>query len=217
MNLLNPMKVLLCAVLATGAASTAQDSANRLRLETLLQQLQDHRTSRSASAELSTLGQADPAARRFLASHVPGILHKTPVDPYEILVWCDEAVVAGKLKLVEAIPALAEGIGIDRYSDAIQISPGDTMTFGQKAAVAALIRIGPPSIPAVTKVLNQGGSMQRREAAYVLGVIGTPAARKALQEALPREVDPDVRKYVQDALNPPKWWPSYSDYTSVEP
>jgi hypothetical protein len=204
-----------CIVLACLAVTSAQESSKQLKLEALLQQLQDYRTTQSATGELLTLTVSDAPARKFLTSRMPELIgKKKPTMVTEMNVWANEVQIAGRLRMVEAIPSLVEGI--EWSSSPVSIGLGDSMTFGPKAAVGALIRIGPPSIPAMTKVLGQGSTMQRMEAAYVLGIIATPDARKALQDSLSKESDPEVRKYIQDGLTPPSWWPKYSAYSSDE-
>ena len=63
-----------------------------------------------------------------------------------------------------------------------------------------LSQIGDPAIPAVTTLLKSGGAGMRYRATLILLNIASPAARKALQDRLPHETDPEVKKLILDSL-----------------
>jgi HEAT repeat protein len=113
-------------------------------------------------------------------------------------VWGNEARVAGELKIAEAAPALARRIDM-------LTSPrrGGSLgyNFIERAADTALTDIGPPAVPVVIEVLKHGNPLQREIAAHVLRYIGSNAAWKALEDALPGERDQKVRQRIQEALD----------------
>jgi epoxyqueuosine reductase len=58
------------------------------------------------------------------------------------------------------------------------------------------------AVPALADALNDAEPLVRRHAAWALGRIGTPAARRALEASLPFESDPDVREEIAQSLAP---------------
>lgn len=65
---------------------------------------------------------------------------------------------------------------------------------------SALIEAGDAVVPAVSDVLRVAGPARRRLAAQVLGAIGVPAARDALNDTLKTESDAGVKHAIADAL-----------------
>ena len=63
-----------------------------------------------------------------------------------------------------------------------------------------LSQIGDPAIPAVTTLLKSEDAGMRYRATLILLNIASPAARKALQDRLPHETDPEVKKLILDSL-----------------
>jgi hypothetical protein len=99
-------------------------------------------------------------------------------------------------------------VNVDTWRDAALIlgrleSPlASTLTLYLERAGAAdaLIEAGDVVVPPVTDVLKVGGPTRRRLAAQVLGAIGVPAARDALERALKTESDAGVKGAIADAL-----------------
>jgi HEAT repeat protein len=99
-------------------------------------------------------------------------------------------------------------VNVDTWRDAALIlgrleSPlASTLTvYLERAGAAdALIEAGDVVVPPVNDVLRVGGPTRRRLAAQVLGAIGVPAARDALERALKTESDPSVKGAIGDAL-----------------
>ena len=180
------------------SCALAPNEGNQSSVEALLDQLQVPQTSQRATGELIKLGKSDPAVAKFLAARIPDLIRRYRLGEPQMQVWGNEVRVAGELKMIQAIPILVERI--ECFSTALNIN---AFGFETRPAVAALISIGTPSIPAVAGLLAHGNNIQRAEAAYVLGEVNTPNARQALKAALPKETDPDVRMYIEHYLNPP--------------
>ena len=71
----------------------------------------------------------------------------------------------------------------------------------QRNACVALGNIGDRAAgPALAQALRTGEPLVRGHAAWALGRIGGPEAQRALEEALPEELDADVRKEIDMAL-----------------
>lgn len=201
---------LLLSGLCSCAVAFAATEQKRPDLDALLAQLRVRTGSASNDAKFALIsrGKSDPEAKAYIAERLPALLESYGGgnDVFENMSWGNTAEVAGVLKVVGAVPILCHRI------DAIttQVSGlSFSYNFMNRAAVPALIQIGTPAVPAVIGVLKNGTSLQREEAAYVLGEIGTPAATEALQQRLQRETDPKVRGRIQEVLKqgpsrPPK-------------
>jgi hypothetical protein len=101
-------------------------------------------------------------------------------------------------------------INAESWRDAVLILarlPFGTNTLGllmrldRDGAADALIERGSDVVPAVAEILDVGSMDHRRISARVLGAIGTPAARGALEGALQRERDPSVGDEIRHALS----------------
>jgi HEAT repeat protein len=187
---------LLCSA-SLGLAATGQ---GRLDLDKLLAQLRDYRVSNDAKLALLDRAKTDAAAKEYIAERLPALLESYGggKDLRENGAWGDAAQLAGELKVAAAVPILCRRIDV-----ATNLLGGGNFTYNffNRAAVQALIRIGPPAVPAVIKVLDSGSSLQRQEAAHVLAGIGTDGAWRALEEHLQTETDPQVRRRIEAELN----------------
>jgi hypothetical protein len=168
-------------------------------LDHLLVALQNDKTSNDAMLDLISRGK-DPEVKKCLAERLPVLLdrYKPRNDGIPDFVWGSEAGVVAELRIAEAAPALSRRI------DMLTSWPmGGSVgyNFHERAADYALIDIGAPATPFVIEVLKHGSTLQREIAAHVLRYIGTGAAWRALEDALPGEKDPKVRARIQEALN----------------
>lgn len=68
------------------------------------------------------------------------------------------------------------------------------------AVTSALINIGNPAVPGLTKALFDRNKAVRRASAKALGKIGNPRAIQALEVAV-KDREPSVRKLCQEALD----------------
>ncbi len=192
---------------AMGLAATEQKHPD---LGELLTQLLDHRTSNASyNARMALLktARSDPEAMRYISLRLPGILesYHPGGDLGESMDYDNAVRLAGELKVVGAVPILCKRI--DLVTGGLGGMAAE-VNFLDHAAVDALIQIGPPAIPSVIDVLNHGNPLQREEAAYVLGHIGTDAAWRAVKARLPDEPDRKVRERIEELLqHPPKGRP----------
>lgn len=170
-------------------------------LEQLFENLQsrDGLVSYAAAMQLVRLGKDSPSALKFLGIHLPPLLEKNMVgsDAYMEPVWGNGFMVAGKLKMTQAIPALIKHL-TDITSPVVGISYN--YMFRNREAVWALIGMGPPAVPPLRDVLQQGGPLRREAVAFILGRIGSAQAKNALNAALNRESDPGVKRRIEEAL-----------------
>ena len=92
--------LLFCGASLYGQGTISDDA--------LFQKLQTGRTSRQAFEQFLKLGKRHPDVRKYLAERLPGKIAAGPGDNPPV--WENEALLAGHLQIVEAIPALAQHI-----------------------------------------------------------------------------------------------------------
>jgi len=161
--------------------------------------LQKEHTSNGAMQELLRRGD-DPEVKKCVARRLPALLdeYKQREDGIPDFVWGNEARIAGELRIAEAVQVLARRI--DMLTSG-RMGGAQGYNFSERAADNALINIGPPAAAPVIEVLKHGTPLQREIAAHVLRYIGTDAAWRALEDALPGEKDAKVRARIQEALD----------------
>jgi hypothetical protein len=167
----------------------------------LVDQLQKVETSDKATEELLRLSKIDANIRKTLAVALPPIIAKGP-KPQEV--WHNAMKLAATLKASEAIPALMNWLD---YFGSDFILGGLGMGPDQFPAAWALIQIGDPAVPALAAVLAGSdqptpGEADHRKLVSVeaLQQMGTPVARKALEETLPRQTDARIVHEIKQAL-----------------
>jgi HEAT repeat protein len=171
-------------------------------LESLFAQMQHYHypTSDQAAEQLLKLAKSDPEARKFLVARLPGVIERANAQSIPaIRVFENEVRLVGDLQIVEASGALAQKV--QRYTSVLA-----SMGFEQHEVIHALVEIGEPAVSAVIEVLQHGNADQRKYSAVALGFIGSREAQAALRDALARETDPEVRGYLEKALDPPDTW-----------
>ncbi|MGO9591681.1 MAG: HEAT repeat domain-containing protein [Candidatus Acidiferrales bacterium] len=147
------------------------------QISALFRQLESRKTTDSAAAQLLQLGRSDPKARHYLAIHLPPLIagdHRPETDNEFIRrQWVNAVVLAGNLKLAEAVPTLANQIDV-------RSTPLNRNT--DSPARWALCRIGDPAVPSVQRLLNDGNQEQRISALEVLEEMDSPKAMAALRD-----------------------------------
>jgi hypothetical protein len=180
------------AILSTTAAQA--DSATDIRI--LMDQLNDVRAVRRGTVEqILQIAKKDPQAREYVVQRLPDLIRKPESD-----VWLDAIRIAGSLKAKEAIPALQEVMSRRPLPAKTYLTLAGIENLDNDIVAKALSQIGNPAIPSVRTLLASGDSSMRSRAVLILRNIGSPAARKALQEYLPHETNQEVRKLIQDSL-----------------
>lgn len=106
--------------------------------------------------------------------------------------WQEGADLLGDLKATQALDLLLSHI---------------TMTDGQwsttmrhQPALSGIVRMGPLAIPKLKRLLRNGDSEPGIMSVYCLYQIGGGAARRILQQALPKESDRCVRRFMVVSL-----------------
>ena len=187
---------ILLMSMSTLAFASAQSTP---KAATLFQQLQVDRTSKEAEQQLLNLAKSDRTVRTYLVAHLPPLIEMGPYppgsnSPSPAPTWRNAATLAGELKIVEAVPALAKFIA--------ERSSGPTETLSQESnltaypAGLALVKIGDPAVPAIGEVLERGNLFERVRAIYALNLIGSSKAKAVLSQHAPHEPDEGLRDFI---------------------
>jgi HEAT repeat protein len=133
--------------------------------------------TKDALGKIVKLATKDPHAREYVAQKLPEMIRGPQTN-----LWFDALFLAGKLKVVEAIPALQEAMSRPRFpADRSATSFGGIWRLDFDIVAKTLSQIGEPAIPAATELLKSEDAAIRGRALLILRNIATPAARKALE------------------------------------
>jgi hypothetical protein len=183
--------------LVTLSGTRAQtDSAPDIRV--LMEQLNDVRAVRADTVkQILEIARKDPRAREYVVQRLPDLIGRTESD-----VWLDAIRLAGKLKAKEAIPALQQAMSRHPFAAEPFLTFAGIWRLDNDIVAKALSQIGDPAIPAATCLLRSEDAGMRCRATLILRNIGSRSAREALQDRLPHESDPEVKKLIRDSLRP---------------
>ena len=186
--------VILLVFVSLNGTFAQTDSAPDIRF--LMEQLNDDRTvQRDTVEQILELARKDPQARAYVVRKLPDLIRRPQSD-----VWLDAIRVAGKLKAREAIPALLEAMSRPQMPAEANLTFAGIERLDNDIVAKTLCQIGDPAIPSTVDLLKSADGRTRARAILILRNIGTPAARKALQNRLRHETDPEVKKLIRDSL-----------------
>lgn len=166
----------------------------------LFQELLSPQTTDQGTAKLLKIGKTDSNVRKYLGVRLPPVIQKHP--KYSSRQWTNAVRLAGELKIADAAPALARLISLDDLGGlGCFVTTSQILNLETNPAGKALAEIGGPAIPALTEVLKQGSVRERTDVVYVLHYMGSARARRALQEHLGHEPDPQLRNFINRMLS----------------
>ena len=192
------------ALLARVCCAPGTSAEQQPNVQQIFRQFQSEETSRNAEIQLMNLARGNPRARRFLALQLPVMIAKDPRGTPEYYekhltlsaTWCNAVELAAELKIAEAAPALAKWVGLSKDPS---MSLGSGELFQHPAAIA-LVRIGDPSVPALTSVLNEGAEYQRSSAADALIEINSAKSKAVLRKYSSQGHDRKLAQDIQRSL-----------------
>jgi hypothetical protein len=188
--------ILVCSAFAALSGTYAQKDSSP-DIIVLMDQLKDIETVHPDTVkQILELARKDPRAREYVMQKLPDMIRGPESE-----VWLLAIRLAGKLKAREAIPALQEVMSRRPFPAETSLTFAGIMRLDNDIVAKTLSQIGDPAIPAVAELLRSGDVTMRYRAVLVLRNIGSPEARKALRNRLPRETDPEVKKVIQDGLS----------------
>jgi hypothetical protein len=198
--------VLLVAGIEAGMACSAAQQPPEV--EKLFSELQSSETSDHAEMRLLELGNTDAASRRFLAVHLPDMLLADPrerhSDAYTILLrpeWCNAALLAGNLKLVEAAPALVKQIS---YRTTPIATANRVEGLTTSPAGTALVELGDAAVPSLRGAVKRGEANPNMDAVYALILINSRRSREVLKEYADTAPNPEIRKFIYSRMEAAK-------------
>jgi hypothetical protein len=163
----------------------------------------------AAAPEILELAKSDSTARDFLVGKLPSLIVDW-LPPRDARtgnpVWLNAVRLVGQLKIVEAIPALTQGLSRqemgggydDKYHGGFTMGAG--VTLGYDIVGRALADIGDPSVSVLADNLSNGDFPARRRAIWILWNVNSPAARKIMRDHLPTESDPRLSGLIENLL-----------------
>jgi HEAT repeat protein len=188
--------IVFCVAVAAVSATQSQ-TIPKPDIRSLMAQLKDPTTiGRDTEKQILELAKGDPEARDYVVQTIPEIIRSATDDPWLIAVR-----LAGKLKAKEAIPALQQAMSRRPLPAEPYITSGGSMRLDNDIVAKSLAQIGNPAIPSVVTLLSSADVLTRSRAVLILRNMGSPAARRALQNRLPHETDPEIKKLIEDSLH----------------
>lgn len=196
--------ILTVALLGRVCCAPGISAGQQPNVQQIFRQLQSEETSRNAEIRLMKLATDDPRTRHFLALQLPAMIATDPRGTHEYYekhltlsaTWCNAVDLAAELKIAEAASALAKWVAL---SSEPSLSFGSGEIFHHPAAVA-LVKIGDPSVPALTSVLNEGAEYQRSSAADALIEINSAKSKAVLRKYSSDGHDRQLALHVQQCL-----------------
>ena len=106
--------------------------------------------------------------------------------------WREGAILLGDLKAVQSLDLLLSHIKMTTSEFSV--------TMRHQPALGGIVRMGPLAIPKLKILLRNDDSQTRYFTVYCLYQIGGRSARRILQQALPMESDPCVKRVIVVSL-----------------
>jgi hypothetical protein len=167
----------------------------------LFQQLQQPSSTDQSAAELLKIGRGDTNAKPYLAKHLSDIIGKTSTNRY---VWLNSVRLAGAFRITEAIQALGENISCATEESSVGGITSRYRLVGFPCG-RALVEIGEPAVPELTKILNSDDLSRQWIAYRALFLIGTSRAMVALRDYARTEPNEAFKTEIKIALE--NWKP----------
>jgi HEAT repeat protein len=185
------MRILFLYLSLFSIASIVAIAQTRQTVDSLLGDLANPQKTTQAADVLLKVAEAQPSVADELSSVLPNLL----LSSTDIEVVQSEAALAGRLRLVSAIPALI--LLLDRPN-----RKDETHTFSRYAELhddpvgRALADIGAPAVPPLMVPLESVNVAARERAARVLIRINTPESFSLLQQHVGHETDGGLKRYI---------------------
>jgi hypothetical protein len=189
---------ILAALLLICLPCFAKQISQPASVPELFKQLQSEHTTDEALQRFLELGPNNIQARKYLEQRLPSMISQEPKDHPRS--WLNEVRLAGEFRITQATPALSKWIGL----------PVGTLTGGTIAEAAgldffpagkALVKIGEPAVPSLTKILATGSLREKWVAYRALYLIASPQSLNALRAQLKNETDAGLKREIKKALD----------------
>lgn len=153
---------------------------------------QQYPEAQAAQGLLGQTAQRSLACRQKIIAAVMNAMDKPNLDlrynQASARLWREGAILLGGLKATQALDLLLSHI---------TITDGEwSQTMTHQPALAGIIDMGPIAIPKLRKLLQHQDPETRHFTVYCLAKIGGVSARRAIQTAVPTEIDPCVKGFM---------------------
>lgn len=153
--------------------------------------------SERAQALLIKNSKVSPRCRTLILTRLVDAMSKNVKIDRDLnsdYLWKYGADVLGELRAVEALDLLATNLDLD---DGLWSS-----SMAHRPALNGMIKMGSIAIPKLSSVLGQSPNRKTRLAAvYCIASIGGPSALLALKNALPKESDQCVSRFIRISID----------------
>lgn len=161
-------------------------------VHSLVDDLATPQKTTQAAAALLQLAEAQRSVYQELSNVLPNLMLRTT----DMDVLQSEARLAGKLKLVSAIPALIKLLDLSYRWGGMLTTFGQEYDLDDDPIGRALADIGAPSVQPLSTPLESVTVATRTRAARVLIRINTPESLSLLQQHVGREADDHLKGYI---------------------
>jgi hypothetical protein len=168
----------------------------RLNVSNLFTQLSQLSTTDRATRRILKAADNDSDVLREAAERLPGMIDNPTMDK----IWLNAVLLAGKLKVADALPALQRAFDRGKQGIPANMTMGAEVSLGDDIVAKAFAEIGNPSLPAVKSFLQSADLKMRRRAILILRNIKSPASHALLQEQFRIETDPRNQFFIKNAL-----------------
>jgi hypothetical protein len=189
------MRALLLYLSLFGVAFVGTVAQAVQSVDSLLGDLAKPQTTAQAGAALLKMAEAQPSLLDELSNVLPNLI----LNSTDIGVVQSEAALAGKLKLVSAVPALIQLLDRPNRREG-------TRTFTRAAELyddpvgRALGDIGNPAVKSLAAPLESTHVATRQRAARILIFINTSESLSVLSQHIGRETDDHLKGYMAASL-----------------
>jgi hypothetical protein len=166
-------------------------------IQELFLRLNQPKTTDRAAEQIMDVTRSDPGAREYVATRLSKIID----GPETNQVWFNAVRLAGQLKASETIPSLQKAFSRGPLGSMPIYSMTGEMRLENDVVAKSLSQMGDAAIPATRVLLESQAPRDRRRGVLILRNIGTPAARRLLQEHLPNENDPTNKQLIENGLD----------------
>jgi len=168
-------------------------------VRTLVDQLNQARTTDRAMHQLVEVAKRDADARSYLAQQLPGMIDKEASDE----VWLNAVRLSGILKVSQAVPSLHKALSRGRLGGSIAYSMTAEAQLDDDAVGKALSQVGDLAIPALKDLLQSSNRISRRRGVRILCLMNTRSSRKLLRDQLSGEADAGIIDLINQTLQAP--------------
>ncbi len=189
--------IVMIFLMAKGGLVLQPTNQEEVEVKAILESLGRHDPERREMVikEIVDRSKQSKSFRSRILPELLGLAEKKPskAEGQDWNRWADSVQLLGLMKATEAVLVLV---------DKIDLNDGTVgFSLAHYPAAAALTSIGEPSIQSLSAALQRKRTSARSLAARALSEIGGPKALHALEDAEPKEADPEIKLFMRQAIS----------------